>query len=76
MIFRSEKMKEIKISTEYIKLDQFLKFSNLAQTGGHAKIMIGEGLVKVNGLVSLKRGSKLKKGDIIEVEGQGKYIIG
>ncbi|NLY46379.1 MAG: RNA-binding S4 domain-containing protein [Tissierella sp.] len=61
-------MKEIKINSDYIKLDQFLKLSEMAQTGGHAKIIIKEGLVKVNDEVCLQRGKKLRIGDIIEVD--------
>ena len=41
-------MKEISIETEYIKLDQLLKLIGIAQTGGQAKMMINEGIVKVN----------------------------
>lgn len=67
-------MKEIKIEGEYIKLDQFLKFSEVAQSGGHAKIIIKEGGVLVNGEVNSQRGKKLRPGDIIEVEGE-KFII-
>lgn len=63
-------MKEIKINSDYIKLDQFLKLSEMAQTGGHAKIIIKEGLVKVNDEVCLQRGKKLRIGDIIEVDGK------
>lgn len=61
-------MKEIKINSEHIKLDQFLKLSEMAQTGGHAKIIIKDGLVKVNDEVCLERGRKLRIGDIIEVD--------
>lgn len=61
-------MKEIKIESEYIKLDQFLKLSEMAQTGGHAKIIIKDGLVKVNNELCLERGKKLRAGDIIEVD--------
>ena len=42
-------MLEITIDTEYIKLDQFLKLVDFASTGGHAKFLIQEGVVKVNG---------------------------
>ena len=42
---------EVEISTEYIKLDQLLKFAGLTDTGGLAKEIIQEGLVKVNGEV-------------------------
>lgn len=60
---------EIKIETEYIKLDQLLKFSNLVSTGGQAKEVIQEGLVKVNGELELRRGRKIRKDDIVIFEG-------
>ena len=56
---------EIPIRTEYIKLDQFLKFSGAAETGGHAKEIVAEGAVTVNGEVCLARGKKLRPGDIV-----------
>lgn len=62
-------MIEISIDSEYIKLDQFLKLVDLASTGGHAKFLIQEGLVKVNGEIELRRGKKLRSGDLVEVEG-------
>ncbi len=68
-------MIEIEIQTDYIKLDQFLKLSELAQTGGHAKIIIKDGLVKVNGQLCLERGKKLKAGDIITVEDEYVFVI-
>ena len=46
-----------------MKLDQFLKWHNIASSGGEAKIFIKSGQVKVNGLIELKRGRKLAKGD-------------
>lgn len=67
-------MKELKIEGEYIQLDKALKFGEFAQTGGHAKILILEGFVKVNGDVELRRGKKLRDGDIVEVEGE-KIVI-
>ncbi len=60
-------MKEVKINTEFIKLDQFLKFEGIVGTGGEAKNIINDGLVKVNGKVELARGKKLYKGDVVEV---------
>ena len=62
-------MIEINIDSEYIKLDQALKLADVASTGGHAKFLILEGLVKVNGEVETRRGRKLKTQDIVEVEG-------
>ena len=46
-----------------MKLDQFLKWKNLASSGGEAKIFIKSGSVKVNGLIETRRGRKLNKGD-------------
>ncbi len=63
-------MKEISIDTEYIKLDQFLKLISVASTGGHAKILISEEEVKVNGEVCTMRGKKLRKDDRVEIDGE------
>lgn len=67
-------MEKVYINTEYIKLDQFLKFINVVDGGGMAKNIILEGLVKVNNEVELKRGKKLRKDDYIEFDNV-KYII-
>lgn len=61
---------DIPISTEFIKLDAFLKFSNTAQSGGMAKAMVEDGEVKVNGGVCTARGKKLRPGDTVEVMGR------
>lgn len=53
-----------------IKLDQFLKFTGIAATGGQAKLMIIDGGVKVNGIVETRRGRKLVLGDKVTVEGK------
>lgn len=68
-------MKEIKINTEIIKLDSFLKYAGIVNMGSEAKIYIQTGKVNVNGEIELKRGKKLKKGDIIEIEGENYKII-
>ncbi|CEH36061.1 S4 domain-containing protein YaaA [Romboutsia lituseburensis] len=68
-------MIEITIDSEYIKLDQFLKLADLASTGGHAKFLILEGLVKVNGEVETRRGKKLRPQDIVEVEGNKIKVV-
>lgn len=76
MIFNEvKKVKEISINTDYIKLDQFLKLCGSAQTGGQAKIMISEGMIKVNGIVALERGKKIRKNDIVEIKDSDKFII-
>ena len=51
-------MKEIRIHSETIKLDQLLKFAGIAQTGGQSKLMIKEGLVLLNGETVLERGRR------------------
>lgn len=61
-------IKEIKITTDYIKLDSFLKLAAAVSTGGHAKMFITGGEVKVNGQVCLMRGKKLYEGDTVEFE--------
>ncbi|HEY8362882.1 MAG TPA: RNA-binding S4 domain-containing protein [Tissierellaceae bacterium] len=68
-------MREVPINTEYIKLDQLLKLVNVSQTGGQAKIIIKEGKVKVNGEVVYERGKKLRKNDIVEVDGNVFKIV-
>lgn len=68
-------MIEINIDSEYIKLDQFLKLADLVSTGGHAKYLIQEGLVKVNGKVETRRGKKLRSQDIVEVEGNTIKVV-
>lgn len=59
----------IPISTEFIKLDSFLKFANAAESGGMAKSLIEDGLVRVNGEVCTQRGKKLRPGDKVELPG-------
>jgi len=59
-------MKDIRINTEFIKLDQFLKWAGSVSTGAEGKLLVGEGKVKVNGEAEIKRGRKLRAGDIIE----------
>ena len=53
----------ITINDEFIKLDNLLKYSGIAQTGGEAKIMIQSGQVLVNGEVCTMRGKKMRDGD-------------
>ena len=53
-----------------IKLDQFLKWSGVVQTGGEAKLLIQAGEVQVNGAIETRRGRKLVKGDRVVVFGE------
>ncbi|MCE5172493.1 S4 domain-containing protein YaaA [Paenibacillus profundus] len=68
-------MNDIKVSTEYITLGQFLKLANCASTGGHAKVMLAEAMVKVNSEDEARRGRKLYAGDVVSVEGCGTFRI-
>ena len=60
----------ITITTEFIKLDSLLKFANAVATGGEAKQIVQDGLVKVNGEVCTMRGKKIRPGDVVEVDEQ------
>ena len=60
--------REIKIDSDFIKLDSLLKLCNAVMTGGHAKIVIQEGEVKVNGEICTARGKKIRAGDIVEFD--------
>ena len=62
-------MNRCAITTEYIKLDSLLKAANLTGSGGEAKLMIQEGMVRVNGDIELRRGRKLDPGDRVSVQG-------
>lgn len=62
-------MEEIKISDEYIKLGQALKLAGIASSGVEAKFMIEDGIVMVNGETELRRGRKVRAGDLIDIEG-------
>jgi len=53
-----------------IKLEQFLKWVGVVQTGGVAKLMIQGGEVKVNGATETRRGRKLVEGDSVTVQGR------
>ena len=63
-------MKKITITTEFIKLQDLLKFANLVETGGEAKERIQGGEAQVNGEVCTMRGKKLRPGDVELFDGQ------
>ncbi|MCR4950397.1 MAG: S4 domain-containing protein YaaA [Solobacterium sp.] len=65
----------IRITTDYITLQQFMKLSGIAQTGGEAKILVKETEIFVNGEAENRRGRKLYPGDVIRVNGK-MYVIG
>lgn len=62
-------MDEIAISTDTIRLGQFLKLSNLVDSGSDAKFLLAGGEVSVNGEVETRRGRQLRAGDTVEFDG-------
>ncbi len=60
-------MSEIKITTEFIKLDALLKFASFVGSGGEAKMLIQDGQVLVNGEVCTMRGKKIRPGDTVKI---------
>ncbi|MBP1578289.1 MAG: RNA-binding S4 domain-containing protein [Oscillospiraceae bacterium] len=60
--------KTVEITTEFIKLDQLLKFSGAVMTGGEAKEAVVDGYVTVNGEICTMRGKKIRPGDIVGID--------
>ena len=68
-------MNKIEITTEFIKLDSFLKFSGAVSMGSEAKMLILDELVKVNNEICTQRGKKLYKGDLVEFNGESYEVV-
>ena len=68
-------MPEIKLRDEFIKLGQALKAAGLVGSGVDAKLVIQDGLVKVNGETEVQRGKKLYDGDVVTFEGETIHIV-
>ena len=66
----------ITLDTAFIKLDSLLKLANLVMSGGEAKLLIVDELVKVNGEIETRRGRKLYAGDRVEVAERGTVVVG
>ena len=66
---------KVKITTEYIKLDQLLKFSGAVAIGSEAKELISAGRVKFNGEVCTMRGKKVRPGDTVNVDGKDITLV-
>ena len=64
----------VKISTEYIKLQDLLKFTGAVETGGEAKEVIQDGQVLVNDEVCTMRGKKLRPGDVAVFDGK-RFVV-
>ena len=63
-------MEKFKIKGEFIELIQLLKVLGIAETGGHAKQIVEEGGVKLNGELEYRKRAKLRTGDKVEVNGE------
>ncbi|NLX93212.1 MAG: RNA-binding S4 domain-containing protein [Clostridiales bacterium] len=63
---KEKQEKTVKIDTEFIRLDALLKLCDCVQSGGHAKICIQNGEVRVNGEICLQRGKKMHPGETAE----------
>jgi ribosome-associated protein len=63
-------MREFKLTSEYIELIKLLKLLRIAESGGHAKIIVEEGDVFLNGNQEFRKRAKLRTGDKIEVHGE------
>lgn len=66
----TSKTETVELSTEFIKLDSFLKFAGVTDTGGQAKELVLEGQVRLNGEICTMRGKKIRPGDVVEVQGR------
>ncbi len=65
---------QMKIDSDYIKLDSFLKAVNAVGSGGEAKLLIADGEVRVNDGVELRRGRKLYPGDRVTLSGEEFFV--
>ena len=68
-------MREFKLTDDYIELVKLLKLLRIAETGGHAKIIVEEGEVVRNGEVEYRKRAKLISGDVIEVMGETIKVV-
>lgn len=66
---------ELRPDDEYIELIKLLKIKQIAQSGAHAKMLVEEGIVKVNGQQEFRKRNKLRSGYIVEVENNKIEII-
>lgn len=73
-LFMNKKITEIKIDSEFITLGQFLKFADIIQSGGEAKMFLSQNNVYVNKELDIRRGRKLRPGDSVVILGK-EYMI-
>ena len=65
----------IQIHTEFIKLQDLMKFANVVETGGDAKLIIQEGRVTVNGETCTMRGKKMRPGDKCAIDNELELVV-
>lgn len=68
-------MEIIEINTEYIKIDQLMKYAGIVGNGSDVKLMIADGMIYVNDKLCTQRNKKIRSGDIVAVEDYGKLRI-
>ena len=68
-------MTDVRIETDFIKLDALLKFAGAVMSGGEAKTAVAGGCVKVNGETCLMRGKKIWPGDEVELDGEAFRVV-
>lgn len=68
-------MEEITIHTEYIQLDQLLKWEGIIETGGQVKYLLEDGLITINGVKIHEKRKKIRPGDVVEIKGAGVWKV-
>lgn len=68
-------MEKISINTPQINLDQLLKWAGIVESGGQVKLMIDEGLIKLNNVLVTERRKKVHPGDVVIIEGLGTWQV-
>lgn len=68
-------VEEIAITTEVIQLDQFLKWAGIVESGGQVKMLMEDGLIKINGVLATERRKKVGPNDVISIEGLGSWKV-
>ena len=66
---------EFNINTEYVELCNLLKLVGLADSGGRGKVMVAEGLVKVDGELELRKTAKIRAGQVVQCEGTAITVL-
>ncbi len=69
------KPRDVELNQEPVELYKILKFENLVMSGGEAKYVIAEGLVRVNGEVETRKRKKIFAGDIVEFQGEQMHLV-